>query len=67
MADKATHASQTFHSLHVFRCTHVELLKKNVLYHLYHSVIYVTFTKAKKHRDLSYKEISLLILPFLLI
>ena len=24
MADKATHASQTLHSLHVFRYTHVE-------------------------------------------
>ena len=31
MADKATHASQTLHSLHVFRCTHVELSKKKVL------------------------------------
>ena len=28
MADKATHASQTLHSLHVFLCTHVELFKK---------------------------------------
>ena len=27
------------------------------LYHLYHSVMYVTFTKSKKHRVLSYKEI----------
>ena len=31
MADKATHASQTLHSLHVFRCTHAELLKKQDL------------------------------------
>ena len=31
MADKATHASQTLNSLQVFRCTHVELLKKKVL------------------------------------
>ena len=28
MADKATQASQTLYSLHVFRCTHVELLKR---------------------------------------
>ena len=28
MADKAMHASQTLYSLHVFWCTHVELLKK---------------------------------------
>ena len=28
MADKATHAAQTLLSLHVFRCTHVELLKR---------------------------------------
>ena len=28
MVDKATHASQTVHGLHVFRCAHVELLKK---------------------------------------
>ena len=32
MANKATHASQTLHSLQiVFQCTHVELLKKKVL------------------------------------
>ena len=28
MAYKATHASQTLHSLHVFRCTHLRLIKK---------------------------------------
>ena len=28
MADKAKHASQTLYSLHVFRCTHEELFKK---------------------------------------
>ena len=30
MVDKATHASQTLHSLYVFRFTHVDLLKKKV-------------------------------------
>ena len=29
--DKATYASHTLHSLHVIRCTHVELLIKKVL------------------------------------
>ena len=28
MKVKVTHASQTLHSLHVFRCTHVEIFKK---------------------------------------
>ena len=28
MAGKATHPYQTLHSLHVFRCIHVEPLKK---------------------------------------
>ena len=31
MVDKAMHASQTLHGLHLFRCTHVELLQKKVL------------------------------------
>ena len=37
-----------------------------LLYHLYHSVMYVTFTKAKKHRVLSNKEIFQLHLYFTL-
>ena len=49
--------NKKYHFDYVIFKTFSTILDFILLYHLYHSVMYVTFTKAEKHRVLSYNEI----------